>query len=401
MPRSNWLATLSEYVEETESPRHFWTWAGIFTISSALQRKVWLPFGMEPLFPNLYVMIIAPPGRCRKGPPLSFSKKILKEIQSPVFVDSPTKRALTEELAALSQKCHFQMREQGVLVTKPQAPLALISKELSSFLAVDPKNMIEVLTDLYDSYDEWDYKTSKAGEDKIRCLCIGCLFATTPSWIAANLPEEAIGGGFTSRFVLVTGTDKYKYVPIPPPLDPGLHRRLAVDLAHISRLVGEFKWSSKGEEFYREWYLGIEDKVKETKDDRLHGYLERIHIMALKTAMCLHVASEDSLILEVDDIGRAVDLLEDILKTASGAFTALGRSATAIDTERIRGQLAVEGSILFSKLLTRNYHHTDKEELTRVLDNLEAMKQIHRSWTAGGEQEIKYTGKEEEKCKDI
>ena len=73
---SDWIKTLGQYVEHTESPRQFWIWAGISTIASALQRKVWLPFGMETIYPCLYIMLVAHPGECRKGPPIAFSRKI-------------------------------------------------------------------------------------------------------------------------------------------------------------------------------------------------------------------------------------------------------------------------------------------------------------------------------------
>jgi hypothetical protein len=66
----SWLQALSLYAEETEAPRQFWTWAGISTIASALQRKVWLPFGFEKLYPNLYVILVGPPAS-RKAAPIS------------------------------------------------------------------------------------------------------------------------------------------------------------------------------------------------------------------------------------------------------------------------------------------------------------------------------------------
>ena len=105
---SNWISSLLDYVEDTESPRTFWVWSAISTVANALQRKVWLPFGLDTLYPNLYILLVAPPGRCRKGAPIGFSKRILTEIGVPVFVDSPTKRALTKELARISSTCQFK-----------------------------------------------------------------------------------------------------------------------------------------------------------------------------------------------------------------------------------------------------------------------------------------------------
>lgn len=379
---NNWLHGLANYVEETESPRHFWMWAGIFCIAASLQRRVWLPYGMSPLFPNLYIMIVAPPGRCRKGAPVGFAKKILEHegVQIPVFVDSPTKRALTKYLDELGGSCHFNIRnEQGIITPKTQSPLALISKELSSFLAVDSKGMIEVLTDLFDNHEIWEYKTSDKGTDKIYGPILSCLFASTPSWIGNNLPEEAIGGGFTSRFLVVSGTEKYKFVSIPPKPPEKLYGKLVSDLKQISHLVGEFIWGEGAKEYFDRWYKTIEGKVKATHDERLHAYLERIHIIVLKTAMCLHVSYSDELILEEKDIDLARRLCEEVLDQAATAFGALGRSTTAIATQEIIKQLRLLKKISWGELFKLNYRNVKKPDFDEILEGLEAMGYISRS----------------------
>lgn len=388
LKRRNWLTMLREYVEDTESPRHFWIWAGLFCIGSALQRKVWVDFGLSNLYPNLYIMIVAPPGWCRKGPPAGFAKEILTDIDSPVFVDSPTKRALTEELARLSTLCHFSWENKNY----PQAPLALVSKELSSFLAVDPKNMIEVLTDLFDSHDRWDYRTSKSGEDSIFGVCVSCLFASTPTWIAANLPAEAIGGGFTSRFIMVSGESKYKNVPIPPSKNRELYQHLVDDLAHISRLIGKFEWSPEALAAYESWYYTLDDKRMKCQDERLQGHLSRIHTIAIRVAMCLHVAEEDSLIIEKRDIETAIGLLEEAFQDASKAFSAHGRSDQALDTDAVLRQIVGMKYIPYKDLCIMNYRNVTRSQLNDILDYLENMESIRREYDANGKQVIRYIG---------
>lgn len=376
---ANWLQTLVSYVEESESPRDFWIWAGLFCISSALQRRVWLPYGMDPLYPNLYIMIIAPPGRCRKGAPVSFAKKILgdKGVQVPVFVDSPTKRALTKFLHEIGKTSNFSYTDKnGEKQYIQQSPLALVSKELSSFLAVDPKSMIEILTDLFDPHDVWEYKTSEKGTDKLYGPTLTCLFASTPSWIALNLPEGAVGGGFTSRFIVVPGTDKYKFVPFPTQGDAQLYSMLVADLARIRSLVGEFEWGPRAKERFEQWYLTIEDKVKATHDERMHAYLERMHIIAIKVAMCLHIAHADTLIIQDEDMIKAINLVELVLKKAPEAFGALGRSPTAVLLEEVRKQIRLSKRLTFSELLRFNYRNTNRMELNDIVRTLEEMGEI-------------------------
>ena len=370
----DWLWNLLDYVEDTESPRHFWLWSGISTIASALQRKVYLPFGLETIFPNLYVMLVAVPGECRKGAPLSLSKKLLTDIGISVFADSPTKRALTKSLDKARQTQTYR-GEDGIPIMP--SSMSVISKEFSSFLAVDPKAMIEALTDLYDSHDEWIYQTSGEGTDKLFKLCLNAFIATTPDWIANNLPEEAIGGGFTTRVCIVSGKEKYKWISLPPPPDEEIYNKLKHDLKTINqKLIGKFRWGDEAYDYYDAWYNTIPAKTKQLRDTRLRGNLSRIHIASLKVAMCLHVSYSDELVIEIHDLEKAIKVLENSLATASEALSGHGRSRTAVDVEKVSRQLRVHQEMSFSDLLEINFRDTNRPELTLVLETLEGMNHI-------------------------
>lgn len=391
--QTNWLKLFDTYTKETESPRDFWLWSGIFTISSALQRKVWLPFGMEQLYPNLYVMIVAEPGWCRKAAPIGLSRKLLKEIEIPLGIDSPTKRHLTKRLAQVCETQNFMYKNK----TYFHASLPLISRELSSFLAVDPKLMIEALTDMYDSHDEWDYGTATAGEDVIKNLCLSCFFATTPRWIVKNLPEEAIGGGFTRRFVIVFGDKRARSLPLPPEPDPVLFAELVSRLKHISLLIGEFCWEPEALVKYKAWYETIYQWALDTNDERLHGNFSSIHNIAIKVAICLHVAREETLIIETEDMELAIKLLQAIMAKAAGAFSSHGRSEIAFDTDKVKDQLRIMRSISFKQLLRMNYRNVNKVELWSIVDNLETMGFIYLALNSEGQNVINWTGKGEKK----
>lgn len=368
----DWIATLKQYVEDTESPRNFWAWSGLWTVGSALQRRVWVEFGMDKIFPNLFIMFIAPPGWSRKGAPVGFAKKILEDIQIPVGIDSPTKRHLTKRLHSLSETEHFF--HEGF--KRGQAPLALPSKELSSFLAVDPKGMIEALTDLYDSHDKWDYGTSGKGEDMLRNLCVSCLFATTPDWIANNLPEGSIGGGFTSRFLLVTGLGKYKEVSWPPPPNQEIYKKLKKDLETIRHITGEFTVEPEAREIYDDWYAKIIPWAERIGDPKLYNNFSRVHVQLIKTAMCLHIAREDSLVIEPRDMRSAIKLIKNVYETASDAFAGHGKNPMAVVMDRCIKACRAHGTITANKLLKLNYRDATKKSIMEILENMEAMKMV-------------------------
>ena len=377
---TNWLKALQEYVEDTEAPRDFWLWGGIFTLCSALQRRVWLPYGLDPIYPNIYILLVAPPGKCRKAGPPTLAKKMLQKAGIPVSIDSFSKRDFTKELAELGKTEHFTINKE----TRAQTPIALVSKEMSDLLAVDPKGMIEVLTTLFDSHDEWEYGTSGQGHDKLYGVCVSCFIATTPSWLASNLPQEAIGGGFTSRFAIITGYNKYKRVPIPGIPNKEIYNDLLHDLSIVTMLAGEFQWEKEARQFFIKWYSTLDEKVNQTKDERLHSFIERMHAIALKVSMAIRVSYSNDLTITLPDIEAATTLLETVLKTAGDALGGHGRSITSVDIELIMRQIKLRGSVSFQELLSINYRNTNKGELLTVLETIEAMKVIEGKTSEAG-----------------
>lgn len=390
----NWLQTFADYVEQTESPKNFWFWSGISTIASAVQRKVWLPFGLSTIYPNLYVMLVADPGKCRKGLPVDLSKRLLSEISVPIFADSPTKRNFTRDLNDISKTNTFVLNG----ATKPMSAMSVLSKEMSSFLSYDPKAMIEVLTDLYDCHDNWEYKTSEKGWDKLVNICINCLIATTPKWLANNLPEEAIGGGFTSRFAIVYANEKYAWIPRPP-IPPREDWKLLVhDLGEISRTIGEFRWDPDAGEAFDTWYSGLAEKIPKVQDERLHPYLERIHAMVMKTSMVLQLAESNDLVITRDNINRSIILLEDVLDSASDAFAGKGKARTAPEMYTVTTQLATLKRVSFVELMRLNFRNLTKVDLEGILDTLRSMALIEIEWDAEGKKkEIIWKGKEKKR----
>lgn len=365
----NWLKGLHQFVEETESPRDFWLWSGIFTICSALQRRVWLPYGLETIYPNIFILIVAPPARCRKAGPPSLARKFLKEIKIPVSPDSTSKRALTKDLAQLSKERHIFYNNRQL----PNASMAIVSREMSSLLATDPKGMIEALTDLYDSHDEWDHKTSTQGGDPIRGCCVSTIIATTPKWISSNLPEESIGGGFTSRFVIVNGRKKYKLVPRPPIPDDRIFQALIHDLRLISGMLGEFSMEQESMDIFDSWYNTIEDRIPSVDDDRLHPFMGRMHVIALKVAMAISASHTNSMIISPKDITTAITLIDGILDTAGGALGGFGASRLGPITDKIKQQIMEGGQCSQQELLRWNYRDLNTGDFDTIIDTLTKM----------------------------
>jgi hypothetical protein len=382
----NWLKAFSDCVANTEAPEHFWMWGGIYTLGAAMNRNVWLPFGIENLYPNLYIMLIAKPGKCRKGGPISLAKKMLHTIGVNVSVDSTSKEALTKEL----HDC-VRVVDLPCVGTQQQCTMSVLSKEFSSLLAIDAKKMIECLTDLFDDHEVWQYKTKGGRSDKLYNPGLNMFAATTPNYVANNLPYEAFGAGFFSRVLCVVGTEKRRRVTFPT-IDAQLLKRLTQDLHLIeTTLKGPVKLTEEGEAIFDSWYQSLDHKYEEVQDDRFHGFIERSHVQVLKVAMILSVNERNDLVIEADHIGQSIDLVESIYGTLDDAFAGLGRADLSIVTHMLRKQLEEKKVVRLSDLTRWNLQSIGLDEMAKGIQQLFNSKMISISYQ-GGDKVITWKG---------
>lgn len=368
---SDFITGIRQLSAETEAPEHFWIWCAIHTINAAMERKTWIEYGMDRILPNLYIILSAPPGKCRKGGPIALSRRLLRAIKLNVSADSTSKQALTMELCDAVKTVEIDGKP------RQHSPIAIISKELSSLLAVDAKQMIEFLTDGFDYHEDvWEYKVKHSRSDKIYGPCIDIFAATTPSYVANNIPYEAFGAGFFSRVIFVVGTNKKKRVPIPPEPDRKLLETLAQDLNVISHLKGKFFWTKDAIATFENWYNKIDRFYETIKDERFHGFIERMHIHALKVAMALSVSKSSDLILEEQEMRIAIALIEERVNELPDAFGGLGRSEQSVSMHEIIKQLTIIKEIKSSELFAHNWRNINKVEFDSIIDSMYKMNMI-------------------------
>src|SRR5882757_1192693 len=77
----SWIDRFVEHTEGIETPKIFRKWAGIVTIASTLEQKVWITTS-SPMYPNLYVGMIAQPG-VGKTRIISEAGKLLQQLPEP------------------------------------------------------------------------------------------------------------------------------------------------------------------------------------------------------------------------------------------------------------------------------------------------------------------------------
>lgn len=388
----NWLQGYRDFTSGTESPPIFHLWVALGTIAGAAQRKISMDAGYFRVHTNMYIVLVSPPGRSRKSTALRIGKGILKSLrEAGVEINFTTQAssvaALVQQFVSIKNKNHQS--------------LTAYSSELGSLLGSKPTEVIDFLVDIYDAEPDWDKQTVARGLEKITFPWLNIMAATTPQWMGDNLSKTAVEGGYVSRSLFIFDSTRLRVAfPELTPDQIELRKSLVADLAHISKLEGEFTFSDDAKAYYKDWY---ENKsiTNERVDYRVSGYYERRHIHVLKTAMCLSLASNDSLELDVRDIETAIALLSQIEPGMKGAFSAVGSNPYGNVLQRITAQLKQHGSLTYKQILASALNDCPSQQVVdELLGALISMGEIELI-SDGGPRRYRHCKVEEDEDKSI
>lgn len=372
---SDWISAYLEYVDDTEPPISYHTWTGLSLIAAALKRRCWIQWGPDRIYPNLYIVLVGPSGRTRKGTAMGMGKRIITGLPVNMVAESIIREALIRRMAGSAD--NFVDPDSGKTIV--HCSLYVMSGELSVFLGQDNIKFLADLTDWYDSLDKWEYETKNSGKDFIAGVCLNLLGATAADWLQSILPQEAIGGGFTSRIIFIVEENKRKTIPLPSwtARHQELFDALRNDLERIMVLTGRFEFSPEAEQIYCNWYQEQDIKARRgilpIADPRLASYCERRATHVRKLSMLFSASRGDDLTINAGDFDRALKVLEAAEKKMPKVFGGLGTARYAQVTERIISFLARNQRTKRSTLLSNFYRDVDAEALLVIEATLERM----------------------------
>jgi hypothetical protein len=357
----NWIEAYLMYTHSNEAPEEFHLWMALTTIAGVLRRNVSFDMGYFTVYPNLYTVLVSPPGRCKKSTAMRISREFLRKVDGINFTsDSISRERLIQDLS----QC----------LKDDQSPMTAYSSEFASLLTTSGMDMVVFLTDIYDSPSEWSHKTKMGGTQKIIAPYLNLAGGTTPDWIARSLPLDTVGIGLTSR-VLFVYQDTPRKRPPRPKLTPEqikLGDLLTYDLRLISTISGEYKLDSEAEKVFDSWYEDRLDNPNTSGDPRLNGYFERKPVHVLKVAMIVAASRHSNLLITVDDLQLTWGLLERTEARMPKVFAAVGKNVLAFDLVQIVDAVAAGGpaGITERELMQRFVHNVRREEMAEILATL-------------------------------
>lgn len=317
-----------------EAPERFHFWTAIATIGGALRRRVYIDEGHYRYYPNFYIVLVGPPGLIKKSTTINVGATLLKEVPNIIIgADVSTWQSFVEEVAQAQDMFAegatvADVLDQEFTVT---CAITLTVSEFGTFFDPDDRQMVNVLTELYDCKVNSAFvkRTKTQGSDTLMNPFVNLLTGTTPDWIKDNFKGKFGGWGLSSRMIFLHCDEKERHVAWPHKLWRGTYestmRTFREDLTEISQLQGVMRILPAAELFYEQWYE--EHGIRQTALNRhahhdpwLAYYLARKADHVLKVAMVLSVSRSSALEMSVEDLQEAIRRCDEIEIELSKVF---------------------------------------------------------------------------------
>lgn len=358
----------------TDAPSSFITWGAISLIGAALKNNVFFEIGTYTLYPNQFVVLVAPPG-IGKGTVMTFVEQIVNENKGSPAVNILPDRVTAEriiELIADGWPTPLGLQGQQLVVGPNDHNCLLFSTELRVLLG-SSQWMLEFLEEAW-SKTTFKYQTKNKGNVTIDTMCCSLLAASVPDFLKNANKEIAlvISGGFTSRCLFIYAEEQSKDLPWPEPLkknvaSKALYDDLVHDLKEISTLRGDFKVSAGARILFEDFLK--KNRAASSRDDSeaVANFRARVKAHVLKLAMVLSVSRSNNMVISDIDMQNSISEIQKVTKTLELLFRGAGDSLDASAAARVENVVDKYGMVSKKELLRILRRHVTSETLDRVL----------------------------------
>jgi len=276
-----WLRVTREVLD---APFPFLLMAGHVTLAGVMGRRAFFRHGPQPINPNLYVCLVAPPARHQKSLLLGVVKRLLAEFEDRLLLPA-------------------QMTPEALLTVLKDQPQSLwVLSEFDDLLTATQREymrtMPPLLTDLY----SWDGPfTRRLKEETITVdnPCLSILGAITPRRLQEHARTFGFEQGILSRVTLTYADEGRPLRAKLPALAETDLNALRKSLRQCQELTGPLEPGPGWRLFELQFQHWAAQLDAPEASDALKAFLGRAPLLAQKLAILYHAsASQESVITE-------------------------------------------------------------------------------------------------------
>lgn len=417
-PPGGFLSDVENYALGYETTNAFSFWSGVHFLSTMFKRDIWMPWGTERHYPNFYLILLAYPGLVKKSTTMKILAPIydeaLEKISNPAVKwrkgqeltvsSTATANGMFKLLAeeTNNKNTSFADADGNPLELESDANIILRVSELTTLLskAQYNANLIDKLTDFYDCNNKDSSTTVAHGHidmTNIFCTMIG---ATTPSSFQSSMTQEAYGGGFMSRCIVIKEDTGYRKYPLPA-VFPGVPKldEMAERLAFLAEhSVGEYTLTEDAYDSYANWYIKFKTELQSIDPDEILHQDNRRDVNVLKLALILAAQSYDlSHRITKENVETATRILDYTLGRAQKDVMRSAMNPDNLLSNKVLAIIQKKGStgIRKSELLRNHQRLFNSRQLTELLETLHDADLIEVYDMSNGNRKRDVTGKHE------
>lgn len=356
---------LDRYVEiasaSTDAPIDFHRFIGYAVAGIALGRNVYFPFGVNNIYPNFYMAIIAPSSVYRKSTVLAIGQRVLGRWRK--------HRILPAEFS--------QEKLLDILEQQPEG--AFFFYEFKTLLGLLKRDYMQgvkaFLTEMFDCPPFYE-RATKSRTVHIENPCMSIISATTMSWFLDMIKQGDMEGGFLTRFIFVPTMSKGKAMSIPPELDDNGINKLVVFLEDLTRVSGKMTFSDEGFKIYDRWYKSRIGQLDKEKNGLFVSAMSRMAITAIKFALLNAVIYDKSTIIDKPHIEQALQTVNWLSKqTESIIKDEMSETVLGKHMKKMLKYLREHGGEVNSRDLLRNTD-INSRMLNDILETMQEREEI-------------------------
>lgn len=318
-PASNFISEYTDYVAEAlDSSRHIHEALALSLVSILAGRRVFIDFRFGRIFPNLYLLILAPTGEF-KSTAIDYVKAILKEVDPEALLPNQ-----------FTPEKFIELLGQGI-------PRLHAIDEFSGFLIdTASKKYLGSLKELFCEVFNCPTEVSRAIRQekdiiKAQNVFLSLVAATTPAKLEKSLTPIDIASGFLTRFAIVhTGGNNFKKpIEFSRDNDKVMHTRLIQALQAIKYNLGKVTTDIpailKDYERFNLWVGKLRAEATSEETEEVAEFYNRWIILAAKAALIFEISRnshrlQSPLVVSAESLQDGIRFAESVISSTKNAL---------------------------------------------------------------------------------
>lgn len=384
------------YTKNLFTTENYITFGWLFTVTAALQRRVWYgDIEGQPTFCNLYGVLAGPPA-VGKGMVLSEITKFLshhtavrghendenlsefdaKKPPTPIFPKAPedvTYQAFTQDLSETVQRVRYP-KPNGSKGLYSHSSMYFCLEELESLFKKgdNDERLHKFLLTAWDCKDA-RYKTKHQGDFEVRNPCVSIVAGTTPSSLGKLFAKGILTDGFMSRTLLMFENRSNRTTfELEQPDDEmkSAKSEILIHLKALSKLFGPILKGPGVKEYLQDWFDTKFLPGRAKIPAKLETYYERKPIQILKLAAAFWFTDNTDMTIQLPAFEAAIDFLELIEPNMIRGMRVIGKNELSKDSQDVLRYITLHDECSMVELLTEFNADLKLLELREIIDEL-------------------------------